>query len=107
MPHGETDSMSDVGEPEMMKRNAAGEEAAVIKRRKQETPEDEAVVESAEPVIRSDVAAEEKEQQAEDPADWRRIREQAESKIGPTLEVSLVAMIGLVAAIQSGNRQSR
>ena len=50
--------------------------------KKQETPEDEVVVKSAEPVIRSDVAAEEKEQQAEDPTGWARIREQVESKMG-------------------------
>ena len=28
-----------------------------------------------------------------------------ESKMGPTLEISLVVMNGLVSAIQSGNRQ--
>ena len=78
----------------------------MIKRRKQATPKDEAVVESVEPVIRSDVAADAKEQQAEDPTDWKRIREQVESKMGPTLEVSLVAMNGLVAAIQIGHRVS-
>ena len=72
MPHGHTDSKLDVGEPDTMKQKAAGREEAVIKR-KQETPEDE--VESAEPVIRSDVAADETEQQAEDLTVWKRSKE--------------------------------
>ena len=46
-----------------------------------------------------------KEPEAEGSKKWKKIREQVESKIGPTLEISLVAMNGLVSAIQSGNRQ--
>ena len=62
----------------------------IAKRRKVETSEG-AVAAEREEVTETEVG--------------KRIREQVESKIGPTLEISLVAMNGLVSAIQSGNRQ--
>ena len=70
----------------------------VIKKRKI-TP-DENLEEEAE------VDGQEKEEEPEDKREWIDIKQQVESKVGSTVEISLVAMNGLVAAIQSGNRQS-
>ena len=70
----------------------------VIKKRKI-TP-DENLEEEAE------VDGQEEEEEPEEKREWMDIKQQVESKVGSTVEISLVAMNGLVAAIQSGNRQS-
>ena len=70
----------------------------VIKKRKI-TP-DEILEEEAE------VDGQEEEEEPEEKREWMDIKQQVESKVGSTVEISLVAMNGLVAAIQSGNRQS-
>ena len=59
-----------------------------------------------EEVTETEVGKKSEEPDAKGSKEWKKIKEQVESKMGPTLEISLVAMNGLVSAIQSGNRQS-
>ena len=101
MPQGEADGLSEAGDQELGKRKSADEGEVKAKRRKVETSEG-AVAAEREEVTETEVW---KEPEAEGSKEWKKIREQVESKIGPTLEISLVAMNGLVSAIQSGNRQ--
>ena len=113
MPKGETDLMSDVGsrtEPDSMKRKAIEEEEEEVgKKRKQAMPEDGADRENGVPLVQGQAVTEmgpAEEQISEGATDWTKIREQVQDKLRPTLEVSLVAMNGLVTALQSGNRQT-
>ena len=53
----------------------------------------------------AEVDGQEEEEEPEEKREWIDIKQQVESK-GSTVEISLDAMNGLVAAIQSGNRQS-
>ena len=101
MPQGEADGLSEAGDQELGKRKSADEGEVKAKRRKVETSEG-AVAAEREEVTETEVW---KEPEAEGSKEWKKIREHVESKIGPTLEISLVAMNGLVSAIQSGNRQ--
>ena len=101
MPQGEADGLSEAGDQELGKRKSADEGEVKAKRRKVETSEG-AVVAEREEVTETEVW---EGPEAEGSKEWKKIREQVESKIGPTLEISLVAMNGLVSAIQSGNRQ--
>ena len=101
MPQGEADGLSEAGDQELGKRKSADEGEVKAKRRKVETSEG-AVAAEREEVTETEVW---KGPEAEGSKEWKKIREQVESKMGPTLEISLVAMNGLVSAIQSGNRQ--
>ena len=101
MPQGEADGLSEAGDQELGKLKSADEGEVKAKRRKVETSEG-AVVAEREEVTETEVW---EGPEAEGSKEWKKIREQVESKIGPTLEISLVAMNGLVSAIQSGNRQ--
>ena len=100
MPQGEADGLSEARDQDLGKRKSA-DEKVIAKRRKVETSEGRVAAEREE-VTETEVG---KEPEAERSKEWKKIREQVESMMGPTLEISLVAMNGLVSAIQSGNRQ--
>ena len=84
MPQSEVDGLSEAGNQDFRKRKSADEGEVIAKRRKVETSEGAVAVEREE-VTETEVW---KEPKAEGSKEWKKIREQMESKMGPTLEMS-------------------